>query len=201
MSNDSREKQLEADIRRTIILGAYLKHWGMPDSRITSSRQGEVVEVYSFPPMSEGGKVHRVASVGMSGVRRADGARVSYELLLTLPRDMGQVSFEEAASFLMDVFAYSLRADVSFAEGNVIPETPLMPKHWNPRAILIDEPRGEPEELSNFQVGGQDVHLLWVVPIYRSEYELILRDGLDDFDRRCEQSEWSLADPRRPPFV
>ena len=194
------EQQLVYDIRRTIILGGYMRHWGMPDTRTISRRGDESVEIYSFPPKF-GGKVHRIATVGLSSQVRESGEVASYELCMVLPEGLGGATKDQVTSFIMDVAAYSLRRDVRFEIGRMIPETPLMPTSWLPRALLLDEPRGEPEEIASFQVGSQRVALIWLVPIHTDEYELIARAGLEAFDELDGRSEWSLTDPKRPSFV
>ena len=42
-------QKLSFDIRRTIILSEYMKHWEMPEFRQTMSRENERVELYTFP--------------------------------------------------------------------------------------------------------------------------------------------------------
>jgi hypothetical protein len=187
----------DLDVRRSIILGAYIHRWGIPDFRVKTQRQDHIAEVYSFPPR-RGGPVHRFATVGVSAATRADGKRADWELLMVLPGSLAGASTNEVASFIFDVMAYSYRADVNFSPGQTIPETPLAPKAWEPRALLLDEPRGETEGLSSTHVGHQHVKLIWLVPIYGDELALIEEQGLREFYRRERDSEWSLADPDRP---
>jgi hypothetical protein len=191
------EKEFLLDIRRTIILGAYIYHWRLPDQRTISRRGGEVIEVYSFAPQADE-KVHRFATVGISGIARQDKTPILHELFMCLPKGLAGASIDEVISFILDVAVYSLGRDTNFEIGATIPETPLMPQSWAPRAIILDEPRGESEELEYFHVGSQHINLIWLVPIYKAEYELIAREGLDAFYHLEEQSDWSLADPDRP---
>ena len=190
------EDLLAADIRRAIILGVYIRRWGLPEERIVSRRGPDAVEVYSFPP--GGQKVHRFATVGVSGVSCDDGRPASWELYMVVPAGLAGTSVQEVASFMLDVMAYSLRRDVAFRVGQTIPETPLMPRAWKPRALLLDELRGEPEDMSSFHVGIQHVKLVWLVPIHEDERRLIGERGLEEFDRLDQDSDWSLADPSRP---
>jgi hypothetical protein len=191
---------LERDIRRSVILSAYMRAWGLPSERVVSRRGPDQVEVYLFPERSDP-LLSRFASVGVSGLEREDGTRASWELMMVLPLGLVGASAKEVSDFLLDVMAYSLRRDVVFEIGLTIPETPLMPKNWKPRALLLDEPRGEPVELDHFHVGPQRVGLVWLVPIYQDERELVLNQGLDAFDEVEQRSEWSPADPGRPSFV
>jgi hypothetical protein len=93
---------------------------------------------------------------------------------------------------------YSLRKDVNLHEGSTIPESPLAPKRWAARALLVDEPRGEPEYLVETMIAKELVKLWWLVPIHGAERELVLSKGLTAFDEAYSKSNWSLVDPGRP---
>jgi hypothetical protein len=189
---------LEFDVRRSILLGGYIQHWGLPAERQSFTRGDDRVEVYSFPATGNV-RVSRVASVGASTYVR-DG-RYRAEFMMALPGDLGGATFAQVAGFLMDVALYAQQDDVRLREGMVIPPSPLVPEAWVPRALLVDLPRSEPEELASVHVGIQHVNLWWVIPIYVSEYELICQSGLEAFDELEQASESSLADVRRPPLV
>lgn len=194
------EIKFKLDIRRTVLLGAYMKAWGMPSSR-TVARKGEhVVEVYAFPA-NDDARVNRFATVGVSG-HVLEGRNVAdWELFLAVPTDNAGASDEQVVSFLLDVMAYSVTKVKEFGLGTIIPESPLVPQSWLARAVLVDEPRAEPEFLAEMVLGAELVKLRWVVPIHGDEYEAIRSNGLDAFDQAAETSEWSAADPRRPSFL
>ncbi|WP_056696294.1 suppressor of fused domain protein [Paenibacillus sp. Root52] len=71
------------------------------------------------------------------------------------------------------------------------------PAGWNATALLIDELRGENESLEQIQVGQETIPLLWVVPITPYEADLILNQGIEDFDVLVESSHFSIIDPSR----
>ena len=197
---ESDAAKLVFDIRRTFILGSYIRHWGMPAHRWISRHEDHAIEVYSFPPRADE-VVHRFATIGVSGVSREDGNPATDEFCMILPPDLRGASDQEVVSFMLDIAIHCYRKDVRCDVGSTIPETPLMPANWKPKALLLDEPRGEPEELAQIPIGDQRVELLWLVPIYADEYELIKTKGIDAFDLLDAQSEWSVADPGRPSFV
>jgi hypothetical protein len=145
---ESEAAKLVFDVRRTLILGAYMRHWGMPEYRWISRRENHAIEVYSFPPGKDEA-VHRFATVGVSAVNREDEKPANYELCMILPHELGGASADEVVSFMLDVAVYSYRKDVRCSVGETIPETPLMPEQWRPKALLFDELRGEPDELSH----------------------------------------------------
>ena len=190
--------ELEYDIRRTIILGAYMDHWGMPKTRNLLTRDSRRVELYSFPPLPKD-NVHRFATVGLSSCIFEDGRSCDAELLLTLPDAVASEQPDTIINYVFDIASYvldSLRR--SPKSEDVVPESQLAPEGW-PKAILFDEPRGEPESLESFHVGAQHVNLLWLVPIFGSEYSLIKSEGVADFDRAAEKLEFSLVEVRRSP--
>lgn len=200
MTPGAKERELMIDVRRAIILGGYCSKWGMPDWRVQSRRKDDLVEVYSFPAGPQE-SIHRFATVGISSIPCDDGSLARWELFVTLPSALCSDSPQDVTNLILDLAVYSLRSDVKFAVGEAIPESSLVPASWAAKAFLLDEPRGEPEELSNFHIGTQHVDLIWVVPIYSDEFQLIKTRGLDAFDRLEALSEWSLADPNRPSVV
>jgi hypothetical protein len=73
-TESSKERELSFDIRRTIILGAFIKEWSMPEYRVilNQSEKAVNVEIYYFPAVSEN-DVARFATVGLSGTLRSNG--------------------------------------------------------------------------------------------------------------------------------
>ncbi len=193
-------QKLSFDIRRTIILSEYMKHWEMPEFRQTMSRENERVELYTFPG-NDSENVTRFSTIGLSSIRSKDSERqygIGAELLMVLPKEVAIEQEDKIKNYLFDVASYLLNAlGRQLTVGTIIPESPLAPIGW-PKALLFDEPRGEPEELSCFHIGSQHVDLFWLIPIYGSEYELIKEKGLGAFDKLYETEDISLVDINRP---
>lgn len=200
MSGDGMQEEFAFDVRRAVLLGAYIRSWGMPDSRVEGRRGHEKVEVYSFPPRG-GARVHRFATVGVSALFREGGGGTGYELFVVLPESLTGMSVDAVSHVIMDVMAYSLRQAVVFSVGSTIPEVRTFPPHWLTRALLVDEPRGEAEELSRTHLGTEHVRLLWLVPLHQREESLVRLEGVEAFDERFDASDWSLADPMRGSVV
>ncbi|MGR6544808.1 hypothetical protein [Paenibacillus tundrae] len=57
--------------------------------------------------------------------------------------------------------------------------------------------RGGSESLEQIHVGQEKIPLLWVVPITLYEADLILNQGIEDFDALVESSHFSIIDPCR----
>ncbi|MCP3064168.1 suppressor of fused domain protein [Myxococcus sp. K38C18041901] len=188
----------QQDLRRTVVLGAYLRHWGMPRDRQRFSRQTDVIEVYFFPATAES-PVARFATVGASSFAREGGARS--EFLLVLPADLGGATFEEVAGFLMDFVVHSRRDDVKVEPGRAIPPSERVPKAWPTRALLVDEAVGEDEEFGGLHLGPQHIELCWLVPLHEAEYAFIQKEGFDAFSELLDASDLSPADVRRPSLV
>lgn len=201
MSDKDSVSQFNFDIRRSCLLSTYMAEWGIPKSRVIASHSTRFpVEVYFF----DGGQdqnVVRFSTVGLSAHRKSGDRAFDHELLFVLPKDLGGASTSDVFNYLLDISAYALRDDVKFGVESLIKESTLAPESWNPKAIFIDEARGESESFEKMHVGTQHVSLLWLVPIYNNEYHQILVNGIDSFDRLCDKSEFSLVDVARPSVV
>jgi len=201
MSNlESTRMSLEFDIRRTIILSEYMKNWRMPEFRSLLSKGDNTVELYSFP-CEDGGDVFKYATVGLSACKFEDGTHSNNELVLVVPKYVASEYDNEIRDYVFNIIAYilsTLKHDVS-AE-YLIKENELAPVGW-PKALLFDEPRGEPESLGNFHFGNQHIDLLWLIPIHASELDLINNQGITAFDEAIDKCDVSLADVTRASSV
>ncbi len=188
---------LEFDIRRSIILSSYIKHWGEPEFRQIMSKDDKAVELYTF----RGDLIQRYATVGLSSCVLSNGAQCDTELLLAVPSHIVEEQSEAIVNYIFDISSYLLETLGKNAEAEVVvPESPLAPSGW-PKALLFDQPCGEPEELACFHVGAQHVNLLWVVPIFGTEYDLIKTKGIESFDEAIQTIDLSVVDVRRPSCV
>lgn len=186
-----------------MILSRYITAWGQPKERVVSRNDAAMarIEVYSFPA-NEQTRVHRVATVGVSTlISLRTKCPMDAELLFVLPSDLGGASFEAVADYALDIAVFGTRENVWFEVGRVFPESERAPQTWRPRALLIDEPRGEAEELSEFVIGRRNVALLWVIPVFESEAALIASKGLAAFDELEQRADVSVADVRREPLL
>ncbi|OWR32958.1 hypothetical protein CDO73_00110 [Saccharibacillus sp. O23] len=192
--------ELEFDIRRTVILSAYLKHWGMPEWRkILFDPDGEArIELYYFPASSEDVPA-RFATIGLSDCRYdVSGDRIDSEWVLALESDLGGESYERVFDYLADLLVHHIRHAAGSALPRLMPPSLLAPEQWTAKALLLDEPRGEDEELESFIVGDRRVSLVWALPITPSEAKRVSEEGIDRFDEYAEASDDSLIDPCRP---
>lgn len=187
------------DLRRTIILGAYIKAWGLPEYRTFTTRGEHRVEVYCFPPA--GGVIGRYATVGVSDFKRAGGTPINWEFLMVVPYDDAHATNDEVSSFILDFMAHTLDEAIQLEIGSAMDESLLAPKSWKARGLLVDQPRGEPEFLEHIHFASHCIELFWLVPIHKAEYESIIQYGLEKFDAADQTSEWSLADPTRESFI
>ncbi len=191
---------LEFDIRRSVILSQYLKCWGMPETRKIMSKGETHVELYSFPG-EDSDQVSRFATVGLSSNKFSNSTTCDSELLLVLPHDVAHEQREEISHYLFDISSYlidTLGRNVKAED--ILPEMSVVPEGW-PKAILFDEPRGEPENLTSFLIGEQHVNLHWVVPIFGVEYSLIKSEGIEAFDQAIDNIDLSLLDTGRDSCV
>ena len=194
---------LECDIKRSIILAEYIKCWGMPETRHIMStnntfNKAEIVEVYVFPG-EDMDQVSRVATIGLSSCKFDDGKSCSSELLMVLPYDIVDDEVDAISDYIFDISIHIINSlERNLGAEDILPEHAIerVPEGW-PRALLFDEPRGEPNELNNFYIGMQHVKLTWAVPIFDSEYALIKNSGIESFDAAIHDAEVSLVEVRR----
>lgn len=201
------EKDLDFDIKRSIILAEYIKCWGVPEIRelmpaSQSPANGLVdnsmpVELYVFPG-EDMDQVTRLATIGLSSCKFSRNQHCHDELLMVLPFDVADDQLDIVSRYMFEIAHYIVNT-----QGRNIQMEDLMteglitaPKNW-PSALLFDEPRGEPNELNHFYIGMQHVKLSWVVPIFQNEYDLIKRHGIAAFDTAINQAELSLVEIRR----
>lgn len=148
---------LEFDIRRAIILGAYMKHWGMPEWRkqLLSADKSDKIELYYFPAASDELPA-RFATVGLSACfYDSSGKRIDAEWVLALECELGGESFERIYDYLADLLVHHIRNAPNTVLPRLMPPSVLAPEKWTATALLLDEPRGEAEELEHFNIGEQ----------------------------------------------
>ncbi len=198
---------LQFDIKRSVILAEYIKCWGVPESRNIVSIKSpqikeEAIEIYIFPG-EDMDQVSRVATIGLSSYIFPNGKRCNSELLMVLPYDIVDDEIEFINNYILSICSYIIITQ----ERNLEPEEIVSeeigenaPDDW-PKALLFDEPRGEPSELNNFYIGMQHVKLSWLIPIFSSEYELIKNNGIESFDAAINEEAASLVEVRRDACV
>lgn len=195
----SNEERFSLDIRRTFLLGAYLNEWGMPEHRIVLSKPDRNihVEIYYFPATVHS-DIARFVTVGLSQATRPSGKRVAAEWMLALQPDLGGENVERVNTYLVDLISHHIENVPDSTVPRVMESSELAPARWNATAFLIDELRGEKESLEQIHVGHETIELLWAVPITSFEADLLLNNGVNEFDVWIENSDYSILDPCRP---
>lgn len=195
----SKEVILSFDIRRSVILSAYIKEWGMPEYRLKMSKNNthSEVELYFFPAKDKKYPA-RFATVGLSNFTRKNGKRICTEFMLALESGLGNESIDRVFTYFCDIIAHNIENVEGSEPPRVMSESALAPEKWTTKAILIDELRGESEELEEIILGPEKVSVLWVIPITGNEEKIILNKGIDAFDEYIEKLPYSIIDPVRP---
>lgn len=185
---------LEFDIKRSIILAEYIKCWGGPDTRKVCDSMP--IELYIFPG-EDMDQVTRVVTIGLSSCKFSNDKPCNNELLMVLPFDVAEDQWDSVSNYLFDISSYIVNdLGRNVQSEDIKAESANAPEGW-PRAVLFDEPRGEPNELNQFYIGMQHITLSWVVPIFSTECDLIRSHGIDAFDSAIESAEASLVEVRR----
>lgn len=200
ISQDS-DNQFRFDIYRTIVLGHYLKHWGMPEYRKVVGRDdGSSFEIHTFPS-SPKKHVYHIATVGLAEQARPDGSKQGHEYFMTLDERLGGASRDEVFDYVADLCAHSIVNLPRAQPPRVLGPSALAPPEWTTKALLIDEPRGETEEFHRIAIGEiHEVECLWLVPLHEREYRFILEKGIDAFDELEQSAAHSIADVNRQAF-
>ncbi len=145
------------------------------------------------------GQVARIATYGLGSVVTDESMLLACELMLAVAeQDLDEIGHRRVADFLADIAVTCINRPFRPTEGSTM-LTSIAP--WAPQCVLFDTPLGEPEHLEAFHADGLDLELFVVVPIHEEEMSLIRANGLEAFDALRQQSEFSLADVRRPSFV
>lgn len=194
---------LDFDIRRSIILSQYLQHWGLPETREIIQQGDHPIELYLFPG-EDVDQVSRIATIGLSSCHFDNGLQCHSELLMVLPFDIVSDQAKTLSDFLFNIAKHLLNSNNrTIPPQNIVLSSHLdstVPSNW-PKALLFDDPIGEPDTLHRFYIGTQNVQLRWVVPIFESEYHLIKNQGMEAFDQAVEDSDVNLVDPKRQSCV
>ncbi len=199
-SNQDSENALHFDIYRTIVLGHYIKHWGMPEFRriVRNLTDQSKIEIFTFPSESDQ-HVYRIATVGLAEQKKPDGSKENHEFFMTLPSDLGGGEMDDVINYLADLSAHSVKNFKKSELPIVMGESKLAPCKWRTKAILIDEPRGENEDFFQISINKFiEVQFYWVIPIHETECKFILKNGIDAFDKLEQESDFSIADIARP---
>lgn len=188
------DKQFNFDIKRSIILAEYIKCWGMPEARNLMPHMP--VELYVFPG-EDMDQVTRVVTIGLSSCKFTDDKTCNNELLMVLPFDVADDQWDSVSKYIFELSNYIVNTlGRNVKSEDLKEEAGSAPEGW-PKALLFDDPRGEPNELNQFYIGMQHVTLSWVVPIFGSEYDLIKTSGIESFDAAVTDAEVSLVEVRR----
>ncbi len=188
------------DIKRSVILGAYIHAWGLPASRLTFTGESKGrVEVYLFPSKT-GSLVSRIATV--SSRRDWSGNAVhGAEFLFVLPTDLVHSIFDEVANLIVAIVSRTHEHGHAAKVGELFRIADGLLKSWPMRNVVSDLLLGEPDEVSSFQIGAEHIHLWWLVPVYDSEADLIRKEGVEALDELKEHAELSVVDVRRSPLL
>jgi hypothetical protein len=206
----SSDLSLDFDIKRSIILAEYIKCWGVPETRNLMPQNKDTdefltlknmpVELYLFPG-EDMDQVTRVATIGLSSCKFLDDKSCNNELLMVLPFDVADEQWESVSQYIFEISNYIVNTlGRNVKSEDLRKEAESAPADW-PKALLFDDPRGEPNELNHFYIGMQHVTLSWAVPIFASEYELIKTSGIESFDAAVADAETSLVEIRRDACV
>ncbi|MFD5017402.1 suppressor of fused domain protein [Paenibacillus sp. NPDC058367] len=164
---------------------------------MTKPEIGVYIELYYFPSIDVNNPA-RFATVGLSNSIRKTGKPIENEWMIALKPDLGQENIDRIFSYFCDIIAHNIEHIQSSEVPRVMTESALIPENWTTKALLIDELRGESEDLEQIKIGEEIINVLWVVPITPKESRIILYEGIDAFDAYIDNHHYSIIDPTRP---
>lgn len=177
----------------------YVAAWG-PVAHAVSAVAALPTSRFNVLTFESEPSVLRLATQGLAAARIDDQAPLMCELLLVVDKDFAGVSRRQAVHFMLDLGANFLSRNVKFPlKRPAVLDATFSP--WNQASVLLDEPTGESENLLVLEYDGRTADLVWVVPIYASEANLIRARGIEAFDALASSAAYSLADLRRPAFA
>lgn len=193
---------LTFDIYRSIVLSKYIEQWGQPLERtIFKHDHFANIEIYSFPATADQ-TIHHFVTLGAGLAHQHHNDPVNFEYCFILGEPFEAKFSDQMIEYLMNITAHLIRNRPNDTI-RLISESQLTPDFLKLTAILVDEARGECESLSDIHVSNHLNHtcLMWLIPLYTSEAEYILKQGIDAFSELEEQYELSMIDFHRPKIV
>ena len=200
--DSKKRRELLFDIYRSIVLGKYMPFWGMPEYRVQSSseKQEFPIEIYYFPELRNEGIV-RFSTIGMALAKGSDSKEIGHEWFLALASDQSEQMIDRIFEYMADLVANNIEVCKNRRPVRVLDSSQLAPSEWTTKSVLIDEPRGEPDEMQIISVGTREYDLQWIVPVTQQEATYIHKNGIDSFDQLVEDTEFSVIDTYRSSFV
>lgn len=178
---------------------AWTEAWGTPLEAVSVQHgpSGHQLNVLLFARPDE--RVVRLVTHGLARTPDAEGRELQLELLLLADRDLGGAELRPALEFVVDVAAHLLAFGVRPLEPTLMPPSDLSP--FGPRALLFDEPLGEPQHLAALEADGTHVHLVQLIPIHAEEYAYIdaAESAADAIELLARSMDLTWADLGRPP--
>jgi len=188
--------RLNFDIRRSLLLSNFIAEWGYPRDRKVISRDGAApIEIYLFIDK----KIVRFVTIGLSA--QSSESSYQFEILFASGHDMAGSSLGYAMDYILDIAAHAVENPSKFKAPSLLPPSPMAPKPWRMNSMLIDTARGEPEHFDNIPILDGNVKLLWLIPLYKKEFDFISKEGIEAFDALCAQQELSVLDLNRESFA
>lgn len=179
------DEQKNFYVFKSVVLAQYLSYWGSPDKIISVKKEDCFYSVCVFIDED----IVRVLSLGNS---YGYFGKSKKEFLLVTTTDDFKAHYTDLIKLMINVMLNDSFENTNYACYKAIPTEFRGFSH-----LLLDELRGEPES-TNICLGGEHIEILWLVPIYDHEDELLMEHGFDEFDRYIADNQIELVDLLRP---
>src|SRR5689334_20886395 len=145
MMSDS-NKTFSRDVKRTMILGAYIRNWGMPKNRRIISKTRKSIELYNFPSSQQSGNLERLATVGVSDAFDQGAGESGVEVFFAWQPDPSVVTTDEIEDLVLDVAVHIFGAGIK--EYGTVLDVARKPQALDADRVLLDEPLTERKSLA-----------------------------------------------------
>jgi hypothetical protein len=182
----------EIEAHGAMVLAHLVEEWGIPFARKTIVNPERELSVYGFYDVAKG--IVRLGTVGLS-FRAFCKDWIGSELYVACfdsdPSDPNGF-FTRGVDSLLSLAVHKEKYPLRFAAGEkIVSFTRVEPSAWTVsphQAVLITEPVDEPVDFCKFSGSLLRFEVLWVVPIFESEVDIVRRVGTDSFFSSLEHA-------------
>jgi len=186
------DQDFSQDVKRAVLLGTYIAHWGMPKTRrVISSADGMGrIELYDFPASHLTGGIARLATIGVSDAFSQRDGESGIELLFAWLPNSTLEPLAAIEDLVLDAAVYVHLERMR--EQGVVLRLERGLASVEARKFLLDEPLAEEKSVVTIGLGAAHIHLLWLVPLFDDEAAFVSARGIDQFDEARRYSAQNL---------
>ncbi|WP_322873945.1 suppressor of fused domain protein [Acinetobacter sp. CFCC 10889] len=187
---------------RSSLLTTYIKHWGNPNIIKTYSKDSSFkIEILVFHDLIHR-NMTRIVTFGFVNIQIEQSYNKLNEYYFILPTIFVKQDMNEYIDYLMNLGLHLSKKELA-CDVSIITDIQIAPLKLKQKCILDDEACLEHESFNNMYLLDQDstVQLRWLIPIFDSEAEFILHNGVEAFEELERDFQYSLINIDRPTII